>query len=241
MGSEVPPFTYFDRTMKTHIITYLCIITCFCTKLSAFTISGTIHDQEATVSSIHLYKWHNTFYQELIADIPVYNGTFSYSNNDLVEVDTYMIKNPLNSQFLLFILDADITIQINSFDLFYEAQVFGSPLTKKLLEFNKMVLDSLYNPIRKLDTLIQNTSEFTPRYILDDLKQERERRIKVARETTIPLCLNYVKNNPNSFISLFILTKYGVEPQREDYRVYFNLLSESLKGHSRARIFISEI
>jgi hypothetical protein len=104
-----------------------------------------------------------------------------------------------------------------------------------------MVLDSLYNPIRKLDTLIQNTSEFTPRYILDDLKQERERLIRVARETTIPLCLNYVKNNPNSFISLFILTKYGVEPQREDYRVYFNLLSESLKGHSRARIFISEI
>jgi hypothetical protein len=237
MGGIFLPFVHLNFKMKTHKIIYFSILILICTNVCAFTINGTIHDDKVKIKTIYLYKWHNSYYQELIADIPVYNGAFTYSNKDIREDDTYMISNPLNNQFMVFVFDADIIIKINSLDLFHNAQVINSPLTEKLHEFNKIIQDSLYNPIRKLETLIQNANKLTTNIILDSLNLEREKYIKLAIEKTIPLSLDFVKKNPNSFISLFILTKYGMEAERKEYRECFDLLNDSLKRHSRAKIY----
>lgn len=59
---------------------------------------------------------------------------------------------------------------------------------------------------------------------MDNLNKQRTIAEDLARSMQIPFMLNYVKKYPNSFISLYILTKTGMEAKREDYKSHFILL-----------------
>lgn len=200
-----------------------------------FTISGTIDKEESNINSLQLYKFNTIFKREYIATIIVNDSKFEYStiNN---EVDVYLIINSFNGQIIQFVWDGNIKIEIKSLDNFHKSQILNSPLSRELSNYYRSLTDSLITPVRRLDSLIGIEKTKCPNgcTFLDSLNIAKDKLAAFGHNTIDEYTLSYVKNNPDSFISLFVLTKYGIEQNRDDFRKHFMLLNDKLKQHSRA-------
>jgi|GEM_PF-874807 hypothetical protein len=204
-----------------------------------FKLSGEISNNSKGIKILSLYKKHNSYYKEFIYNIPVVDNKFIYINNNIFEIDVYVIHNSYNNQFIQFIWDEDTKIIIDSISSFYKAKIINSPLDNEFTEFDSIMQDSLFKPIRELDRLITMKKKDCPDGCdsLSILLNLRENAEKFTRKNIIPFRLNYVKKHPNSFVSLFLLTLMGTENQNQEYREHFKLLDSILKKHSRASIY----
>lgn len=204
-----------------------------------FKLSGEILNNSENLEILSLHKKHNVFYEEFICNVPILNNSFTYTNDQIQEEDVYVIRNSYNNQFIQFIWDRDTRIIIDSIFSFYKAKIINSPLDNEFTTFDSLMQDSLFKPIRELDRLIalkrkdclDGCDSLT---MLSGLRDSAE---KFARNSIIPFKLNYVRKNPNSFISLFLLTMKGTENHNEEYRKHFKLLDSKLQRHSRAAIY----
>lgn len=204
-----------------------------------FLISGSIASNEAPITSLSLYKWYNPFHQELVATIPIIDGAFIYIPPKAPDVDVYLLSNPANQQGIQFIWDGEVSFRIDSIGTFGRGSVLNSPLTQELSQYNKEILDSLFVPLHRLDTLLVQQKLLCPQGCdrLDSLQLQRNAAEDFSRKNLIPLMLDYVRKNPSSFISLFILTKTGMEAQRDDFRRHFMLLDEKWRRHRRGELY----
>lgn len=223
--------------MKISIL-IICLV-CFNSSTIAepFTLTGKILNNSENITSVSLYKKHNNYYKEFVSNIPVIENEFIYLNKDINETDVYVIRNSKNNQFIQFIWNGDTRVVIDSVSNFYRAKIINSPLDDEFTKFDSLMQDSLFEPIRRLDRIIikQNKTCPTGCDSLDTLIQLRTHAEKFARENQTLLKMNYVRSNPSSFVSLFLLTLTGTESNIEEYRKHFNLLSDELKQHSRAK------
>jgi hypothetical protein len=226
--------------MKNIIVLLLFLFIDSGKKSNSFSIAGKIEDNSSQISSINLYKWHNLFYSEFIASIPIVDNEFIYINKSINETDIYTLRHPQMSQSVQFVWDGDIRITITSTLKIHESIIENSPNTIELLKFNNAIQDSLYEPIRVLDGLIVEKAKLciTGCDDLDSLHKRRANAEDFARSSQIPFMLNYVKKHPNSFVSLYLLTKTGMEFGREDYQKHFLLLTDELKSHRRLLPYI---
>lgn len=225
--------------MKAFRIIYYLFFISFTTNAQIFTLSGEILNNLENVKTLTLYKKHNNFHKELIGNILITDNKFNFIDANINEIDVYTIHNSYNTQFIQFIWDGDTKIVIDSISNFYKAKVENSPLDKEYTEFDSTMQDSLFEPMRILDRLIilQRKRCSTGCDSLDTLLHLREEAEKFARGSFIPFQLNYVKQHPDSFVSLLLLTLMGDENNNEDYRYHFNLLDFKLKQHSRALLY----
>lgn len=201
-----------------------------------FLLSGKIKYNSDNIKNISLYKWNNIFSKEFIATISIIENEFLYINHNISEIDIYSLSNSNNNQSIAFVWDGEVKIVIDSTSSFYSAKIENSPISQEYTMFNESIYDSLFLPIRNLDTSISQEKLKCPAGCnsLDSLNILRAEAESFARNNQIMLMLSYVRDHPDSFVSLYILTKTGMEFDREDYKRHFSMLDEKLKQHSRA-------
>lgn len=216
-------------------LTYFFLI---CSKIfgQEFRIEGHTN-KNSEIIKVKLFKYNSLFEQTLIGEIPVVNNFFQFKL-ELKEPDVFMLKNPLNSQFILFIWDDNVEFQIDNKN-FWKSKIQNSKLSSEFKTINDSIsligskyrlLDSLLSEKKYIDKISQieidslfSSKNYEYNKSLSEIKQLKEK---------------YIQNNSNSFISLFFLTFTGFENTDSKRIQLFYCLSETLKKHTRAKIFL---
>lgn len=97
--------------------------------------------------------------------------------------------------------------------------------------------DRTLGPVRTRMKTIDDITQFN-RYIgtdLSKLQADRDSLGLVLRYGLIKSIFDYAKNNSDSFVSLYLLTRTGTEVAHEGFYEALNTLNPYLKSHSRAK------
>lgn len=200
-------------------------------------IVGTTHGRYENVSKLDLYKFNNVYDQEFIKHIEVSNSHFFFQKS-LEEKDVYMITNPNDNKFFIFVWDGDVTIDIDSAE-FDKSKIINSPLTSQKSAFETMRTRLFLKPIWDIDSILQlnKINETLSHSQIDSLKDRKNKLFDNGRLGFKKFTIDYISKNPDSFLSLYLLTLKGTEASDEENIKLFNCLSDSLKMHSRAKIY----
>ncbi|WP_461139653.1 hypothetical protein [Spirosoma pomorum] len=220
-------------TIISAIISFSVFITSSCLA-ERFTITGKLN-KTTSLSEVHLYKFNNMFSRDLITKISIRGNEFNYSA-DLKEVDTYLLVNPATKYSILFVWDGNIEFIIDEVD-FSSSKVLNSPLTKELRQFDSIRIARFIEPVKKIDTLLSNSLKLKSSTI-DSLRKEHTKIYRESREGFDTYKYEYIRNRPDSFISLYKLTDIDGVPETTEEKELVNSLSENLKKHSRTKNFI---
>ena len=208
-------------TLKTSIfvVTIFWINIAMC-QSRTYNIKGYI-PQGTNINKMIIYKYHNMFDQEEIGEIEVINDLFEFKYS-LSEVDSYMIENPINKHFIIFIWDNDIEIKIDSIE-FSNSTILNSPLTTELISFSINLEEQVYSELRHLDSLISLHSKNKSKdpLQLDSLNRLKVKAMDLAIKQHRSFYLNYITNHLDSFVSLYLLTITGGMEFRLDYSDFF--------------------
>lgn len=183
-------------------------------------------------SYLLLYKMHNVFSSELIDKIDLTDNDF-YISKTLDEIDVYYIENPISEQLIRFIWDGDLKIEIDSSN-FYSSQIKNSVLTDSLNFCETEIQERFFEPIRSIDNQIKEYKKTNQEVMIINLSKKRDSLIDKSKIDFNDYIHSFVKKNPNSFISLYYLTKMGEydDSNKDDRTLLFNL-SPALKRHTR--------
>lgn len=204
------------------------------------TIVGTFKASGCNEKVLALYKYNSPFSKELIEKKKGDNGVFNFRRNN-TEIDTYLLMDTESEMALLFIWDNDLFIDLNCNNI-DESIVINSPQTSELRKTDKLKYDLYILPLIKLDSLISQckiTNKLNKENICNKIILERATLGNENRKLFDEFIMNYIKNNPDSFVSLYYLTFGGDRfvPEKKNIEA-FGFLSERLKMHSRSKIYI---
>mgnify|MGYP000874503602 CR=1 FL=1 len=187
-----------------------------------------------------IYKYINQMEQQWVGEINLDRKHFEFETS-LYEVDSYMIKNPKNNHFFVFIWDNDIEIKIDTLE-FSNSKILNSPLTDELQRFFENLEKKVFFEVRKVDSLIlkYNRETIKNKPKLDSLYNLRTKSMEVAMKEHKNFYLSYINNNLDSFVSLYLLTKSEGMAFELNYFDFFLKFSDRLKTHSRAREFLGK-
>ena len=124
--------TNINRKMRSKVIFSFLLIESLVTFNCFGQIRSITGDQlsYAEGKTLNLYKYSTPYDRTLVANLKVTQGSISYSSN-ISEVDTYMIENPEEKRFIIFVWDSDLLIKFDSAQ-FHKSKVIGSLLTAEL-------------------------------------------------------------------------------------------------------------
>ncbi|WP_338875408.1 hypothetical protein WBJ53_07285 [Spirosoma sp. SC4-14] len=194
-----------------------------------YSISGRLDDR--SIRFLYLYKFENLFSRKLVYRIPVIDGNFYYAAS-LEETDAYQLQNPANKYTIIFVWDNNIIFDINA-ESFTDSVVKNSSLTKELRSFDSTRIAQFIEPVRRLDTLLTLIDSRNYYYI--QLKNKRDSTFNACQKGYALYGVNYIKNHPDSFISLLQITYCATVFVSDEDRKLIQSLSERLRKHSRAR------
>ena len=202
------------------------------------TLNGVLPNK-VLYNQLKIYKYHSSFERSYVGDIEIEKGKFTYQiPKD--ELDVYLIENPLNEHFVLFIWDNNITIEIDSVN-FSNSKVKNSQLTNEMNTYGVIVQKTFFDPIHKIDTLISQY-KISNKYeqhkpIIDSLMNNRGKLWDESQRKFNEFNKRYIIDHPDSFFSLFLLTKMCVFGPKDDDKALFRHLSDRLKLHNRGKVF----
>lgn len=201
-----------------------------------FAIIGSVSGKD-TLKSIKLIKYISHFEDKYIADIPVVDNKFYYENNKINEIDAYIIRHP-NSPNLdyWFIWDGEVEMKISNSN-FYPTSI-KSPLTALRDSCSDFLNKTYFDKVRELDKLIsQERAHKKDGTRIVELEKQKSIASEAAKEGLHKFRENFIRSNPNSFLSLYYLTESGFESDDAWHIEMFKLLSDDLKKHSRAKVY----
>ncbi len=203
---------------------------------NTFTITGNVKGLKG-LEYVELEKYISFFEKKAIAKIPIINNHFFYSDTAIKEIDAYIIKSPDNQKLAYwFIWDNHIKIDIDTTSYF--ARASDSPMTQLRDSCSKIMEDSYLKNIHVLDTLISITKKDNKsRNEILELENRKKIAFQNASNGLRSFTENFIRTNPNSFLSLFYLTETGLEQGDIWNKNMYAILSERLKNHSRAKQF----
>lgn len=201
-----------------------------------FSIIGSVSGKD-TLKSIKLIKYISHFEDKYIADIPIVDNKFYYENDKINEIDAYIIRHPNSSNLnYWFIWDGEVEMTISNSN-FYPTSI-KSPLTMLRDSCSEFLNKTYFDKIRELDKLISEErvhKKHGTRIV--ELEKQKGVASEAAKEGLHKFRENFIRSNPNSFLSLYYLTESGFESGDTWCIEMFELLSDSLKNHSRAKIY----
>ncbi len=195
-------------------------------------------NKDSEITKLKLFKYNSLFEQTFISEIPIVNNFFRFKYV-LEEPDVFMLENPLNSQFFLFIWDDNVELQIDSGN-FWKSEVRNSKLSSQFKSINDS-LGLIGAKYRLLDSLLSGkkySNKFS-QIEKDSLSSLKKYEYGISFSKIAHLKERFIQNNPNSLISLFFLTHTGFENTDPKRIEMFYCLSENLKKHNRAKIFLN--
>ncbi len=202
-----------------------------------FTVSGKLRPG-CSVKELVIKKIVDLFTQQKIAVVPVVDSQFKFSKQ-LIEPDVYIISENGGKDLAIFIWHTDTYMDLScNGSHTRETVITNSPLTVEMRQFHGE-RQKILQPLTDIDVRIEKnkvTHEFNKQQV-DSLSKIMWKDMSFYKKKLVGLNLEYVKNHPNSFLSLYILTEYGEENKKEAYRDAFKTLPDTLKNHSRAKIY----
>lgn len=183
---------------------------------------------------------------ELVTTINLNDSLINYEY-DLPEIDSYWLEDVDTGQAIFFIWDHDLTIKINCTS-FGSSLVINSPLTKELENFQRQRFQLFQVPVIKMDSILSAYRQSavaktaSGKKTLDSLQLKANNLTNDSKKQFFSYTLEYARNHPDSFLSLYYLTFTGEEAESSnryagEYKEAFKTLSPELKKHSRARIY----
>ena len=179
---------------------------------------------------MYLYHYSNPFQKEYISKINVTNGEFFFQKK-LNEPDAYIISNPDQDEFFLFIWDGNVTLKIDSIHS-SNSKIINSPLTNEMKIFDMCVVEKYVKPIWKLDTLIKSLGKRLGQDSLKIVQDKRNQLFSKGPEEVRIFTRKYVMKHPDSFVGLYELVYRGVVLDNQDKEM-IEKMSGKLKMHSR--------
>ena len=200
-----------------------------------YTIKGRILDHPL-YDHLALIKHINPYEQVRLVEKQVQKGDFEFQISDK-EIDMYVIQNSTNKNFIMFIWDGNLTVEIDSID-FWNSKVNNSKLTDEMDKFGVVTQKTFFDPIRKLDTLITNYKvNRGSKSVIDSLEKLKSKLIDESQKGFMAYNREYIRLHPDSFFSLYLLSKLSMFGIQDADRESFSYLSKELKNHSRAKQF----
>ncbi|MDR2057432.1 MAG: AhpC/TSA family protein [Dysgonamonadaceae bacterium] len=158
----------------------------------------------------------------------------SPSNGRLVIVsDGSPIDNQKSYEHSIPLIVGNEKLSINSNDFITNAVIKGSPLNDDLKRL-KAQLDTINN---KKDNLLQEyyNSPFEKQQN-SDFQQFVQKKLNEIGDETKEACKNFIKNNPDSYISLMALMEYGRQTQdMDEISSLFYTLSADVQNTSEGK------
>jgi hypothetical protein len=184
-----------------------------------------------SLTTLLLYKYNSIIDSEFIENIPIKDNKLSVFKS-LNEVDSYYIEEPISGHSFLFIWDGTIEILVDSIS-FYNSKLSNSPLTDSLNSYYEGEEEIVFHAVRNVDDQIKKLKG-GDKNKLNELNIKRDSLIDESKKKLITYRKEYVKRNPSSFISLYLLTMMGFHDESTiDELNMMQLLSNNLKKHSR--------
>ncbi|GAB3172092.1 hypothetical protein [Telluribacter humicola] len=204
-----------------------------------FILTGKFDGSEVP-TSLNLYKYNNYFDSQFVATIPVEGDSFFYNNSKIKETDAYYLADAHNSdKSYWFFWEGENELLINTED-YSKSMVKNSPLTEERDRYERIVFDKFHAEIKTIDKqLSELKKDVTKNQVkIDKLTMVRSQKWDQGTKDQATFERNYILENVNSIFSLYLLTCIGIEMVNEDSRQLFNSLNESVKRHSRGKIFM---
>jgi hypothetical protein len=184
-----------------------------------------------------LKKYNNILSQNYIKNLKIRNHSFEDSVK-VLEPDTYILSTESGDNAFVFVWDASIKLVIDNNDLSM-SKIYGSPLSLEYLSFTEERFKKYIKPMKDLEKEF-NKFEYPNKSIkskIDSLNIIHSKLFREGIEGFQNYGVLYALRNPNSFVSLLIITQDEEDKKREEYISIYKMLPEYLKKHSRAAIF----
>ena len=134
------------------------------------------------------------------------------------------------------IWDGEVEMTISNSN-FYPTSI-KSPLTVLRDSCSEFLNKTYFDKIRELDKLISEERVHKKNGTrIVELEKQKSVASEAAKEGLRKFRENFIRSNQNSFLSLYYLTESGFESGDIWHIEMFELLSDSLKNHSRAKIY----
>lgn len=217
---------------------WILVATSLVSQAQPVSISGRTTGKYKSATQFNLYKYKSIFDQELIKSVDVREEEFFFTTT-VNEYDLYMLENPIDNRFFIFVWDGQLEIQIDSVE-FDQSKIINSPLTNQYEDFQRTRANLFLAPIWRLDSLKKDW-QVGARYSsaqIDSLHASYNQLFDRNKVAFKQYTNKYIAQNSTSLISLFLLTLIDQAATEEENKVLFNGLSPHLKRHSRAKIYL---
>jgi hypothetical protein len=176
----------------------------------------------------------------LLTSVSLQDEQFFFSKA-VNEYDLYMLENPIDNRFFVFVWDGHVEIQIDSVE-FDRSQIINSPLTDQYRDFQRARNKLFLAPIWHLDSLKKDwkVGSLYSSAQVDSLQATYNQLFDRNKEAFKQYTNDYIVQNSTSLISLFLLTQTDQAATIEENKVLFKGLSSNLKKHSRAKLYLRD-
>mgnify|MGYP000477631238 CR=1 FL=1 len=162
----------------------------------------------------------------------IMNNTFTFTGKADTPTLRYITVNSINGRLPIMLENNTITINIDK-DKFINSEITGSKSHNEMEVFTKKT-QSLSAKIKELTLSIRNTGSIKDKRFIT----ETQSKLKTLKAELNDYPIQFVKNNPESFMSLQIIEKQlkNKSADVEELNTIFNALSDKIKTSENGRL-----
>lgn len=193
---------------------------------TAFVIDATI--QKAGNKIVYLEKFNNGRFT-IVDSILANNGHFIFKKQ-LSEPDLYNVRVKDVPGAVQLIWDDNIVIT-GTADSIWASQVEGSAMTREWAAYQTKYVDPLRMQLVALSQQLNEADQANDSVAFHQVSDRQQKILALDGANA----LNYIKEYPSSFISLYLLNHYAHRYGTSQTEALLKLLSEHWKSHSKYR------